>query len=248
MRYQLKLWLALAVLAGFARPGHADSEAEALLAKAVRAHGGAEALNRYAGVRLRLKVQDEGARVGPYDWELLFAAPDKLRDFRESYYLGRRTSDSGWVTNGKQTWWVAERRAVPAEEPAATSIRADAHLMQALRLVPLRGKDYELRVADEVTVDGKPAAGLLVRTAGHKDVTLFFDKETGLLVKVERPVYDAGPEKEVKEERFYRDYSRGAALPVARKWVVLHGGKKVWQAVIKDARFLEKVGDKEFNP
>ena len=95
--------LVVALLAGSAAPSRAETDAEAILAKAIKAHGGAEALAQYPAVRLKLKVVLEGNDATPRDWQWLFAAPNKLRDTREGYYLGRRTA-SVTVTNGKKTW------------------------------------------------------------------------------------------------------------------------------------------------
>jgi hypothetical protein len=62
------------------------------------------------------------------------------------------------------------------ERKLAEAHQDHAHLMQVLRLVPLRDKAYELKAAGEIKVDGKPAVGLWVGTKGQKEITLFFDK------------------------------------------------------------------------
>ena len=51
-------------------------------------------------------------------------------------------------------------------------------------LVPLKGKDFKLEAAGEEKVDGKPAAGIKVTGPDQKDFTLYFDKESGLPVKL----------------------------------------------------------------
>jgi hypothetical protein len=90
--------------------------------------------------------------------------------------------------------------------------KGQAHLMQVTRLVPLKGEGYRPRAAGEAKVDGKRAAGLLVRKEGRKDVTPFFDAGSGLLVKSERDVYDGYTETEAREERFYQGYSKKDTL------------------------------------
>ena len=127
------------LLAGSAGPSRAEPDAEAILAKAIKAHGGEEALAKYPAVRLKLKVILEGNDATPRDWEWLFAAPNKLRHTREGYYLGRRTA-SVHVTNGKKPWSLRGGRAEPVEGKLAEAHQDHAHLMQVLRLVPLRDK------------------------------------------------------------------------------------------------------------
>jgi hypothetical protein len=238
----------LLVAAGLVFPvglGRADTAADALLDKAIKAHGGEEALVKYKGLRLRLKVILAGPDTKPKTWERLFLAPDKYKDVREGYYLGRRTASVN-VTDGKETWTVMEGRAQLLEDKFAEPYKDDAHLMHALRLVPLKGKEYELKAVGETEVDGRTAAGLLVRTRGQKDVTLYFDADSGLLVKTERPVYDIYTEKEAKEERFFRDYPKKDALPYARKVLVVIGGRKDHSYEVSEVKFLEKVDEKEF--
>jgi hypothetical protein len=233
------------LLAGSAGPSRAEPDAEAILAKAIKAHGGAEALAKYPAVRLRLKVVLEGNDATPRDWEWLFAAPNKLRDTREGYYLGRRTA-SVTVTNGKKTWFLQGGRAQPVERKLAEAHQDHAHLMQVLRLVPLRDKAYELKTAGEIKVDGKSAVGLLVRTKGQRDITLFFDKESGLLAKVEWRTIDMGVLEEVKEERYYRDYPEKEPMPMARKVFVTHDGKKYLTVDVREVKFFEKLDESNF--
>jgi hypothetical protein len=233
-----------AALVGAARSGRADTEAEALLAKAIKAHGGEEALARHPALRVKLKRIDEPTRFA-YNHEWLFAAPDKFKDVGDGYYLGRRIV-TVYATDGKVTWSLVEGRTQELEDKFAEWYKDQAHLMQVMRLVPLKGREYELKAAGETKIDGKTALGLLVRTRGQKDVTLFFDAESALLVKVERMVYDNLTEKEAKEERFYQKYPQKEALPYARQVIVKVGGKTVETLDVREAKFLEKVDAKEF--
>src|SRR4051812_42143603 len=73
-----------------ASSGRADTDAEALLAKAIKAHGGDEALTKHKAVRLKLKATYEGATQFSYNREWLFAAPDKFKQVGEAFSLGRR--------------------------------------------------------------------------------------------------------------------------------------------------------------
>jgi hypothetical protein len=235
----------VAGLVGTPGAGRADPEADAILAKAIQAHGGEEALARHKAVRLKLKRTEEPTRFA-YNHEWLFAAPDKFKDVGDSYYLGRKTV-SVYATDGKVAWRLVEGRTEELQGVFADGYKDEAHLMQVMRLVPLKGKEYELKAAGETKVDGKTAVGLLVRTRGQKDITLYFDAESGLLIKVERKVLYGG-EEEVQEERFYRDYPKKDALPYARKVTVKQRGKAVEYIEVREVRFLEKVDEKEFRP
>jgi hypothetical protein len=235
------------VVAGLVLPagGRADTETDALLARAIKAHGGEEALAKYKGLRLRLKVTIAGPDSTPKTWEGLFMAPDKYKEAHEAMYLGRPTVTID-VTNGKESWTVSQGQVQVLEDKFVEWHIDHAHLMQVMRLAPLKQKEYELKAVSEIKVDGKPAAGLLVHTRGQKDITLYFDVATGLLVKTERQVFDPYTEKDATEERFFRDYARKNALPYARMVAVLVGGRKDISYEVTDVRFLEKVEEKEF--
>ncbi len=71
----------------------------------------------------------------------------------------------------------------------------------------LAADEFKLATAKEKMVNGKPAAGVTVRNGKRPVVTLYFDKETGLLVKREATVKDPGADdKEVLEEAVVSDY------------------------------------------
>jgi hypothetical protein len=244
MRCLFLFGLVAAALVATAGGGRADTEAEALLAKAIQAHGGEEALAGHKALRLKLKVVYEGANQFASNNEWLFAAPDKLKETAEGFSLGRRTV-SVTATDGKATWSFANGQTQQLDGKFAEWYKDQAHLHQVMRLVPLKGKEYELKAAGETEVDGKTAVGLLVQTKGQKDITLFFDAESGLLVKVERKVIDSGGE-EVKEERFYRDYPKKGDLPYAGKVLIKHDGKTVEYQEVRDAKFLQDADANEF--
>src|SRR5262245_40202075 len=57
-------------------------------------------------------------------------------------------------------------------------------------LLPLKDKGFELALAGEANVDGKPAVGIKVKSKDKPDITLYFDKKTDLLVKSEHRATD----------------------------------------------------------
>jgi hypothetical protein len=238
--------LALIVLAGAVQ---ADTETDAILVKAIEAHGGREALAKYGAVRMKWKVILAGNDATPKEWTVLFAAPGKLKEVREGYYLGKR-NDSVWITDEKGSWQVLGGKASPAMAKLAEFYKGEVHLIQVLRLVPLQGKGYELAAVDGKKVSGKPTVGLRVRAKGQMDVTLFFDKESGLLAKVERLQINTSYLEQMVEERFYKDYPKtdpkNAPIAVARNVTVLHNGNANLKIEVQDVKFLEKFEKDEF--
>ena len=59
-------------------------------------------------------------------------------------------------------------------------------MLKVARMVPLlKEKGYELSLIGEDKVEGKKVVGVRVTKKDQKDISLFFDKETGLLAKLE---------------------------------------------------------------
>jgi hypothetical protein len=121
------------------------------------------------------------------------------------------------------------------------------HVMQVARLAPLKDKAYELTLIGDDKVEGKKVVGVRVTKKGSKDVSLFFDKETGMLMKVEHRGVAPGTEMEVNEERIITEYGKNKdGVPYAKKVVVKHDGKQFLEAEIIEAKLLEKLDDSEF--
>jgi hypothetical protein len=223
-----------------------NNEVGAILDKAIKAHGGKETLEKFPCVRLKMRVILPGHSPTPKEWDWLFAAPDRLKEVRESYYMNRRR-DSVWIVDAGEVFKLQDGiRPQPVSAKLAEAFQDDAHLMQVLRLVPLKDKQFELTKTADIKVEGKPALGLRVHTKGQHDLTLFFDAETGLLVKIQRRVMDTSTLKVVAEERIYQKYQKQDGIPFASAISVTHDGLRDVQIEIIEAKFMQKVEDAEF--
>src|SRR6202011_4090099 len=74
------------------------------------------------------------------------------------------------------------------------------------QLTVLKNKDYQLAGMGESKVEGRAALGIKVTAAERPEVQLFFDKESGLLLKTEHRQLDPRSRDEVIQEVFYKDY------------------------------------------
>jgi hypothetical protein len=114
-------------------------------------------------------------------------------------------------------------------------------------LVALKEKMFTLSSLGETNVDGKPAVGVKVSSKGHRDINLYFDKETGLLAKSETRVKDemlGG--QEVGQETFYSDYKEVQGVKVAMKAVIKRDGKLYVEADTTEYIPAEKLDDNLF--
>jgi hypothetical protein len=72
-------------------------------------------------------------------------------------------------------------------------------------------------------------------------VTLYFDKESGLLVKYESRVKDEGSGQEVNEEHFLSDYKEVQGTKQAGKVVTKRDGKLYLEGEVTDHQLSEKL-------
>jgi hypothetical protein len=132
------------------------------------------------------------------------------------------------------------------DENVLNACKEQVHFMQIMRMAMLNDKKVEFSPLGESMVNDKPAIGVKVSAKGHKDVNLFFDKETGLVVKVERQALDPMSGKEVPEERIITEYQDSDGLKVAKKLLVNRDGKKFMEVELLEHKPQEKLDASEF--
>ena len=75
-------------------------------------------------------------------------------------------------------------------------------------------------------MDDKKVIGVRVSKRSQKDVNVYFDKETGLLTKMEYQTIDASTGKEINEERIVKEYMKNKdGIMVPKKTVIKQDGK-----------------------
>ena len=112
---------------------------------------------------------------------------------------------------------------------------------------PLKEKGYELSLIGEDKVGEKKVVGVRVAKKGQKDVSLYFDKETWLLAKMEYRGAVMGTENEVNQERIIKEYEKNKdGIPVAKKILIKYDGKQFLEAEVTEIKYFEKLDDSEF--
>ena len=95
-------------------------------------------------------------------------------------------------------------------------------------------------------VGDRPAVGVKVAHKGHRDVNLFFDAKTGLLLKTERPAKDTMTGKEFTQTTLHDDYKEVEGIKHARKVTILRDGKKYVEGMSSDYKPQEKLDASTF--
>jgi hypothetical protein len=241
--------LSTAVLLAFA-PGAraADDNPKDIIAKAIKAHGGEESLTKHKAAQLKSKGKIDIPGVGEVDFtqEAAYMLPDKFKDVME-LKVGGNTITVITLINGDKVSIEAGGMEVKLDDKVKDAVKDTGHMIEIARLVTLKDKKYELNIIGEDKVEGKKVVGVRVSAKGHNDVSVYFDKETGLLAKVEHRTVDPASGNEINEERIVGGYEKNKdGVPVAKKVLIKRDGKKFLEAEVTEMKYFEKLDDSEF--
>jgi hypothetical protein len=242
---RLILPIAVCVLYAGAALGQTSDEARALVDKAIKAHGGEDSLKKYKAGILKNKGKIELLDGIEITQEVTFMLPDKFRE-EVSFTINGMAIKTLSVVNGDKVGIEVNGKKIPIDDKITESLKEARSMMDAMKLYPLREKGYELITVGEVKVNGKPAVGIRASKKGQKDVTIYFDKKTHLIGKVDRRTVDPMSGQEVSEERIIAEYQKVDGLPQPKRVVVNRDDKKFVEVEVLEMKFYEKLDDSMF--
>jgi hypothetical protein len=222
-----------------------DDTAQGILERAIKAHGGEERLGKVHADKVKLKgVFYVAAKEVPFTGETTVQLPGQFRNVLQ--LNGDRKATILQILNGDSIYVSIDGQPQKVEAAAAAEVRETMQLDRAVHLTPLLAdKAFTLEALGEVKVGDAAAWGVKASAKGRRDVLLYFDKETNLLVKTEHQL-DDGSGKEVKQEEFYSDFKDVGGCKRAMKVTVRRNGNKIMEAELTEVNLLDKVDDAEF--
>ncbi|AMV23465.1 hypothetical protein VT84_03585 [Gemmata sp. SH-PL17] len=246
----LLLSAAATFVVAFAPAGaRAADEPKDIIEKAIKAHGGADVLTKNKAAQLKTKGKLNIPGVGEVEFtqETAFMIPDKIKESLEFKVAGQNVSLLTLINGDKVTVEVNGKEIDGAGDKVKDALKGIGHMMEVARLVPVREKGYELSLIGDDKVGDKKVVGVRVSKKGEKDVSLYFDKATFLIAKIEHRTIDQASGNEITEERMPSDYAKNKeGLMIPKKITVKHDGKDFLDAEILEAKYFEKLDDSEF--
>ena len=153
------------------------------------------------------------------------------------------TKQAGWTVMGGRT------RAVPAEHLVDVHEGLEA-LYASTLLFPLKGPAYQLSYAGESKIDSRAAVGIKVSRKlegqGHREFTLYFDKEHGYLVDLQIRVKGMDGH-EVDQHTSYSGYHDFDGVRSYSKSVTKREGKIFLETAITEFKTPEQLPPHTFD-
>jgi hypothetical protein len=229
--------------AGLAR---AQEDAHAILAKAVKAHGGEEKLSRLHADHVKVKgTLYLGDTEIPFTGETLVQMPGQFKNVMDMKFMGQNRKVVQ-VLNGDRGWVSIDGQPRDPDAARLAQMKETLYMDQLVRLTPLlKDNAFQLMALKEAKIKDRPAVGVRIASKGHKDASLWFDKDTGLLVKAEYTMLN-NQKKDVPQEEYFSDFKEVNGIKRPMKVVAFQDGKKLMEAEITDVQSPEKIADTEF--
>ena len=221
-----------------ARADEAEAKAKAVVDKAIKAAGGEEKLAKVGAYTWKNKASvNFNGNESEFDGKVTVQGLDHYRnEFGNDQFQGVivLSGDKGWRKFGENASDIDGEGI--AREKRTVYLSATPVL-----LVPLKGKGFKLASAADEKVGDKAAAVVKVTGPDGKEFTLYFDKETGLPVKLVAKVTGFNNGDEFTMETTYADYKDFDGIKKATKIESKRDGEAFMKATISEFKVLDKV-------
>lgn len=241
MRNLLLSAVAAGLLLTWGNSVQAQDDLRAIIARAVQAHGGEDKLLKFKAeqVTARGTIQLGGDTI-TFTAETYVQLPNQFKNILR--FVGKdRKGVLIQVLDGDQGWLKLDDQTMPFDKSLLAETQETIYLHRVSRLTTLlRDNSFTLAPLGESKVNNVTVVGIKVSSKGHKDVHLYFDKASGLLVKTERRALDSTSKKEVLQEEFFSDFKEVHGIRRPMKLVVHQEGKKFMEGEMIDIKQIDK--------
>ncbi len=238
--------LGLLLTAGLRLQADDQADAKKIIDKAIKAEGGAEKLAKYKGATSKGKGT---IHIGGNDIEFTFDAavqPPKQSRRHFEADVGGTKFERTIVFNGDKGWMSMMGNTDELSPDQLAAEREDMHATWVATLEPLKDPSFKLAPLGEIKVGDRPAVGVKVSQKDHKDVNLYFDRDSGLLLKLQRRAKDTMSGQDVDQETFYSDYKADNGMMHARKQKTKRDGNDFLDLEITEFKPAERLDESLF--
>ena len=216
-------------------------ESRAIIDKAIKAHGGAKKLEAIKAVQIKAKGKIYQPMEFPFTAEICSQPPDKMK-LTADLEVNNMNIAFVQVFDGKKGWQSVAGMTKEVDADELKEFKEQMHVEEVASLVPLKDKSYKLSALGETKVGDQDTVGVQVTKKGRRDVNLYFDKQTHLLLKAEYRALDPS-KQEVTQEKLFQNYKDVGGMKLPGRMVVNNDGKKFLDLEITEATPMESPFD-----
>jgi hypothetical protein len=229
-----------------ARADDPKADPAAVIDKAAKALGGADKLNAAHQTKAKGTISFMGT-----EFEIELAATSKGADHTRSEFagdFGGQRIEGVTVVAGDKGWRSMNGETTELDGDDLAREKRNLYLgAAAVNPLVLKGKGFKVAAAADEKVGDKPAAVLSGTGPDGKEFKLYFDKGTGLPVKLFAPKVAGFMGDEADQEWTFADYKDMGGVKRATKVAVTRGGEKFITQEITEFKVLDKADPKLFD-
>lgn len=240
-----RLLLAFSLLA-VATGARAD-EATDLVKKVMEAHGGEAALKKYKACEYAMTgtMNVLGAEL-KFKANVAYLFPDKYSMTIDTELMGMELK-IGQIVNGDKVKTTLNKMAQKVGDAEKAELKAALTAQEMSFIYPLLDvKKFAIKLEKDAKVGEINAKVLSVTPKGGKEVKLYFDEKTSLVLRMARKGMAPGAGGEVDEESTFSDYKLVDGIQTPMSIKVMHNGEVFMKAKVVETKYLEKLDEKKF--
>lgn len=232
-------------LSSFARAAD-TKDAKAIVDKAVKALGGQDKLSKIKAVAWKYKgTISFGGNDNPFTGQAIIQGLDHIRQQFEGDFGGNQVK-AVTVLAGDKGWRKFGDDKSELDKDAVANEKQRVYLgVIPVTALPLESKQFKVEAIGEEKVNGKAAVGIKGTGPDGKDFQLYFDKQTGLPVRLVAKVAGFMGD-EYTQDTTYSDYKEIGGIKKAMKSESKRDGEKFLTVELTEFRILNSVDPKEF--
>jgi len=228
------------------QPLKAADDPKAIIDKGIQALGGEEKLSKVKAYSWKSKGKIKfGENESEFTVEGIAQGLDHLHTKFSGVFMDNKI-EAVAVLAGDKGWRTVMGMTMDLEGDMLANEKRNLYLQVIpATLIPLKDKSYKLEAAKEEKVGDKPAAGVKVTAPDGKDFTIYFDKGSGLPVKVVAKVLGFMGD-EFTQESLLGGYKEFDGIKKATKSEVKRDGEKFLDGEVTEFKVLDNVDPKTF--
>jgi hypothetical protein len=223
-----------------------DTSPMAIIDKAIEATGGAQNLSKRRAESFKGKGTFHGlGQAIEFGGEWWIQPPDKFKNVI-NVDAGGQKFEIVQVVSGNKGWRSMMGNVEEMTEEQLGEAKEELYASRIAQLTPLKDADVKLTPLGASKVGDKEVLGVKVSSKNHKDISLFFDKKTGLLVKSQHRAKDQMSQQEVERDTIYSDYKEQDGIKLPMKISTKQDGKDYVDMAVSEYKLVDKLDDKLF--